>query len=570
MTSDRTAAGDEPLPTAAPTSTTESGSAESAGPTGAASGTLSAGPGSQQDPSTRGAARKSKAQKAPPEKAAPAQGTEPRPVSPPGPTSDRYLGCTIDNRYKVEGIIGEGGMGVVYQCRHKIIDKRVALKILRPDVAKEPEVTERFLMEAKAASAIHDEHIINISDFGQLPDGAAYFVMEFLEGTPLSELAGGGNSIPVPRLLAIALQLAEGLSAAHQRGIVHRDLKPDNVFLIKRGKQSDFVKILDFGIAKVNKNTNNRLTQAGSVFGTPHYMSPEQAAGAPLDHRSDVYSLGIMLYELSTGNVPFDAENFVGILSQQLYEDPVPPRQTPGGDELPEHLEKVILKCLAKAADKRFQSMLELRDELLKLQKLCVPDLVVSSSREPLSAEAASVQGAVLSARSQRHPLGARRWPMYVAIAAPMAVVLFFFGAQMGANRAHRAERAASLAQAQADLSQKTRNVLVGVAPTAAHVLVEGIDQGLSPVSVAVPIGETVAVEVTLPGYLPRHLILDGSQARQSIELVRVNSPEPTRRVRVPTPPSSKPNPATKKQPRRRTRKKAVSSGSAVVKPWQD
>lgn len=120
------------------------------------------------------------------------------PLAPAGPASDRYLGCTIDNRYKVEGIIGEGGMGVVYQCRHKIIDKRVALKILRSDVAKEPEVTERFLMEAKAASAIHDEHIINISDFGQLPDGAAYFVMEFLEGTPLSELAGGGVPMPVP------------------------------------------------------------------------------------------------------------------------------------------------------------------------------------------------------------------------------------------------------------------------------------------------------------------------------------------------------------------------------------
>jgi serine/threonine-protein kinase len=150
-----------------------------------------------------------------------------RSLSPPGPQSDRYLGCTIDNRYKVEGIVGEGGMGVVYQCRHKIIDKRVALKILRSDLARDPEVTERFLMEAKAASAIQDEHIISISDFGQLPDGAAYFVMEFLDGTPLAQIAGGGIPMPIGRILPIARQLAEGLGAAHQRGIVHRDLKPD-------------------------------------------------------------------------------------------------------------------------------------------------------------------------------------------------------------------------------------------------------------------------------------------------------------------------------------------------------
>jgi eukaryotic-like serine/threonine-protein kinase len=215
-------------------------------------------------------------------------GLQERSIAPPGPASDRYLGCTIDNRYKVEGIVGEGGMGVVYQCRHKIIDKRVALKILRADLASDGEVTERFLMEAKAASAIQDEHIISISDFGQLPDGAAYFVMEFLEGTPLALVAGGGNPMPLTRILRIALQLSEGLASAHQLGIVHRDLKPDNVFLIQRGKEADFVKILDFGIAKVSSNATGRLTQVGSVFGTPHYMSPEQAAGTPLDQRGDI------------------------------------------------------------------------------------------------------------------------------------------------------------------------------------------------------------------------------------------------------------------------------------------
>jgi tRNA A-37 threonylcarbamoyl transferase component Bud32 len=342
--------------------------------------------------------------------------------------ADRYLGCTIDNRYKVEGIVGEGGMGVVYQCRHKIIDKRVALKILRADLARDTEVTERFLMEAKAASAIQDEHIISISDFGQLPDGAAYFVMEFLEGTPLALVAGGGNPMPLGRILRIALQLSEGLAAAHQLGIVHRDLKPDNVFLIQRGKESDFVKILDFGIAKVSSNATGRLTQVGSVFGTPHYMSPEQAAGTPLDHRGDIYSLGVMLYELATGRVPFDAENFVGILSQQLYQDPVPPREAAPRANIPAVFESIILKCMAKKPERRYQSMQELREDLLDLEARIVKtdlDGDGRAARTPDPAEvSASVDGTALSTELSLASMRPRRWPMYAAAVLPIALAI--------------------------------------------------------------------------------------------------------------------------------------------------
>jgi serine/threonine-protein kinase len=473
-----------------------------------------------------------------------------RSMAQPGPASDRYLGCTIDNRYKVEGIVGEGGMGVVYQCRHKIIDKRVALKILRADLARDTEVTERFLMEAKAASAIQDEHIISISDFGQLPDGAAYFVMEFLEGTPLALVAGGGNPMPLGRILRIALQLSEGLAAAHQLGIVHRDLKPDNVFLIQRGKETDFVKILDFGIAKVSSNATGRLTQVGSVFGTPHYMSPEQAAGTPLDHRGDIYSLGVMLYELATGRVPFDAENFVGILSQQLYQDPVPPREAAPRASIPISFESVILKCMAKKPERRYQSMLELREELLDLEaRLGRADVDAEprGSRTPDPVEvSASVEGTALSTELTLAGLRPRRWPMYAAIVLPVALVsgvLFSrFRAPAARARTTANELAANASAAKpapaaardkpgpepaAAVEQRalaaSQQVLLGVAPTSAHVFLGERDLGSSPVSIEVPRGELVLVEVRNPGYQPLVLELDGSEPRKSVELVSKN-----------------------------------------------
>ncbi len=466
-------------------------------------------------------------------------------VAPPGPVPDRYLGCTIDNRYKVEGIVGEGGMGVVYQCRHKIIDKRVALKILRADLARDAEVTERFLMEAKAASAIQDEHIISISDFGQLPDGAAYFVMEFLEGTPLALLAGGGTPMPLTRIIRIALQLSEGLAAAHHLGIVHRDLKPDNVFLIQRGKETDFVKILDFGIAKVSTSAGGRLTQVGSVFGTPHYMSPEQAAGTPLDHRGDIYSLGVMLYELATGRVPFDAENFVGILSQQLYQDPVPPRAAAPYANIPATFETVILKCMAKKPERRYQSMQELRNDLLKLE-VSIGGSTPRDSVEPGRAFGAgagavgmSVDGTALSTELTLASLRPRRWRMYAGIAAPVALVVAALFWQLGSHRsAPRSTLPADLVarftgtgtpaatRAPApppaptpDVPASPTQVLLGVAPATAHVFMGGRDLGESPVSIEVREGSLASVEVRHPDYETRRLELDGSEGKLSIEL---------------------------------------------------
>jgi len=525
--------------------------------------------------------------------------TRERVVSPPGPAADRYLGCTIDNRYKVEGIVGEGGMGVVYQCRHKIIDKRVALKILRADLASDAEVTERFLMEAKAASAIPDEHIISISDFGQLPDGAAYFVMEFLEGTPLALVAGGGNPMPLARILRIALQLSEGLAAAHQMGIVHRDLKPDNVFLIQRGKETDFVKILDFGIAKVSSNATGRLTQVGSVFGTPHYMSPEQAAGTPLDHRGDIYSLGVMLYELATGRVPFDAENFVGILSQQLYQDPIPPREAAPRANIPAAFEAIILKCMAKKPEKRYQTMLELREELLELEaRLAKPVEIDPSELRPSrtpdpAGVAASVDGTALSTELSLASLRPRRWPMYAAIALPVALVGVILVAQLRAPIAPRGRAAgrevepvstaaplAPPAPAPAPTSSTStpastpvappqlQQVLLGVAPTTAHVFLGDRDLGRSPVSIDVPKGELVMVEVRHPGYETKLLELDGTEPRKSVELVS-KSKKRRAAARARAARAHRADAFEATPPRTAPQTPAEIGGQLFVEPWQ-
>ncbi len=306
----------------------------------------------------------------------PSTGLGPAPSKP----IDPLVGQTIDGRYVVEALLGEGGMGVVYRARHRLIERKVALKVLRSEYAKDREIVERFVQEAKTATAIGNEHIVDILDFGQLPDGSTYFAMEYLDGISLTQAIA--QKLEPRRIAAIGVQICDGLGAAHAAGIVHRDLKPDNIYLLERNG-ADFVKVLDFGIAKVTRDAKQKLTRAGAVFGTPHYMSPEQAAGTSIDHRADIYALGVILYEMAAGRLPFDSDDLMGILTQHMYRAPVPIRALVQNTDCPPSLEAIVQKCLEKRPGQRYQSTNELAVDLTRFLRGEVPGAVAELMGKP-------------------------------------------------------------------------------------------------------------------------------------------------------------------------------------------
>jgi serine/threonine-protein kinase len=280
------------------------------------------------------------------------------------PGADPLIGQTIDDRYEVVQTLGEGGMGTVYEVRHKSLKRSFAMKVLRRDLAQDEELAARFTQEAKATAAIRHPHVVSISDFGNVHDGRPYFVMELLDGTTLSDLIKTCGPIPALRGARIVSKVARGLAAAHAAGVVHRDLKPENVVLLP-GDGDDDVRIVDFGAAMLQGQT--RLTKAGIVFGTPHYMSPEQASGEKVDHRADIYSLGVIMYEMFTGRVPFEGDTYMGVLTQHMYVQPTPPSKVVDASRQLGALETVILRALEKRPADRFQSMEELEQAVLRL-----------------------------------------------------------------------------------------------------------------------------------------------------------------------------------------------------------
>lgn len=277
-----------------------------------------------------------------------------------GDLEDPLLSTVVDGRYRVEEVLGEGGMGRVYRVTHEALGRPFAMKVLRSELAKDPDLSARFIHEAKATAQVRHPHVVSITDFGETHSGLPYFVMELLLGETLGKRLRREGVLPQEEVAVILAEVGAGLLAAHAAGIVHRDLKPENIFLVPLGNRLS-ARIVDFGAAKVLGSS--RATRAGIVFGTPHYMSPEQAAGEPVDARADIYSLGVVAYELLCGRVPFEADSYMGIMSQHLHVAPEPIRVR--APAVSEALATVVHRCLEKEPRDRFQSMDEVRRELL-------------------------------------------------------------------------------------------------------------------------------------------------------------------------------------------------------------
>lgn len=285
---------------------------------------------------------------------------------------DALIGSTLVERYLVEAELGRGGMGTVYRARHVVLDKPVALKILHAEIADDGESRERFLREARIAAAVKHEHLVDVSDFGELTrrelpelgsNRRPWFVLELLEGETLATKLDREGPLEPREVARIFEQVARGLAAAHRAGAVHRDLKPDNVFLA-RTERGSVVKVLDFGVARLL--SASRLTRQGVVFGSPHYMSPEQAAGQEIDGRSDVYSIGVALYETLSGKLPFEADSTSGVLTKHVFVEPDPIEAVVRDPVSLGELGAVVMRCLQKRPDARYQSADELAEALAR------------------------------------------------------------------------------------------------------------------------------------------------------------------------------------------------------------
>ncbi|HEX2875341.1 MAG TPA: protein kinase [Polyangiaceae bacterium] len=278
--------------------------------------------------------------------------------APDSEAGESLVGTVLAGRYRIERLLGSGGMGSVYRAEHVLMRKACAVKVLHREMTQVKEVVARFEREAVAAARIEHPNVAAATDFGQLENGSFYLVLEFIEGQSLSQLIGSQGALKEERALLIVRQIADALAAAHAAGIVHRDLKPDNVMLVAKDGSSDFVKVLDFGIAKVKIEEpgpdQQALTRLNTVMGTPEYMAPEQARGEAVDHRADLYTVGVILYEMLAGTSPFRHEEFVVVLTKKLTEDPpaLPESVSAGTREL-------VTRLLQRSPEDRPQSAVE-------------------------------------------------------------------------------------------------------------------------------------------------------------------------------------------------------------------
>ena len=268
------------------------------------------------------------------------------------------VGTKLAGRYKICERIGVGGMSQVYRAEHTTITRQLAIKVLSGEFTRRPDVVVRFLQEARAASQVAHENVVEVTDFGETEDGRPFIVMEYLEGESLAATLLAEGPFSWGRTRGILLQILAALEAAHSRRVIHRDMKPGNCFRIRRHGTDDFIKVLDFGIAKVLREdgTGISLTAQGTVMGTPDYMSPEQCRGTKVDPRADLYALGVMAYEMLSGRLPFAAKHPVDVMHMHVFEEAPPIPEIAPDAEVPSAAMKVVKRAMAKEPDERFAS----------------------------------------------------------------------------------------------------------------------------------------------------------------------------------------------------------------------
>jgi serine/threonine-protein kinase len=350
---------------------------------------------------------------------------------PPPPEEDALIGTTLSNTYEVLRILGEGGMGRVYEAQHnRIAGKRFAVKALHPEFARRKDVLVRFQREVEAAASINSPHVVGVYDVGETDDGRPYLVCELLEGEELGEYLEKINIMSIAPAVRVVRQICRALLAAHDKGVIHRDIKPENVFL--SGSIADpVVKVLDFGISRLEGPGGNTLTKTGMVMGTPSYMAPEQARGERVDHRTDIYATGAILYRSVTGVIPFDRADATATLAAVLTEEPERPRAL--APHIPEHLELVIQRAMARNPEERFQSIADFDAALAPYDEdvqLKSNDAAMSGARPRMPSQAT-----IMSIDAARVVGGARPQAFLLALLAALGLVMILLSATGGLIR---------------------------------------------------------------------------------------------------------------------------------------
>jgi eukaryotic-like serine/threonine-protein kinase len=458
------------------------------------------------------------------------------------------INTTVGN-YKVTKLLGEGGMGMVYLGEHPVIGRKVAIKVLHSALAKDQDIVSRFFNEARAIHLIGHANIVEILDFGATPDGQPYFIMEYLTGEALSEHVARGP-IPAAEVMAIADQMCRALSAAHAKGIVHRDLKPHNVQIIERdGKM--MVKILDFGVAKIlaaPDGSQSVKTRTGSLMGTPLYMSPEQCKGAGLlDHRTDIYSLGVMIFEMLAGRPPFMAEGIGELFAMHMLEEAPP--VTEFAPATPPAMANAVMKALNKELNDRFASMEDFRRGLLGELQVMPGQAHGAAKRPGGMSKRPSASTQTMSPQAQSTTLSSatseidddlappkRKTGLIVGVVgalAAAAAVAFFALPNMGggAQEGSKPPVAALPAPATTPPAPKTVTLRVDATPEGAHVFrkSDGTDLGTAPLELELPL-KSGAVEyvVRKDGYKESLLSTDLSRDRKlRVALEKLPPPPP-------------------------------------------